>query len=418
MTLQITTLDNGLHVITDPMETVETVSLGAWVDVGTRHERQEINGIAHLLEHMAFKGTKRRSARAIVEEIEAVGGHLNAYTTRENTAYFAKVLKNDVSLATDIISDILQYATLGQAELERERSVVIQEINQVHDTPDDVIFDHFQETAYPNQAMGRPVLGSAALIESMRRETIMSFMNEQYASNRIVFAAAGNVKHDKLVTLARDTFTNLPLDGTNATEPPVYVSGDYREHRDLEQLHLVMGFDGVSYVDVEYYPMAVLSTLLGGGMSSRLFQIARERRGLVYSIYTFSSNYKDGGLFGIYAGTGRSEIAELMPIICGEIKSICEKVTEDELARARAQLKSSTLMALESTSSRCEQAARQLQIYGRPIPISEVIEKIDAVHAESVIKVASRIFNSRPTITAIGPIEKLENYIKIEEWLQ
>ena len=417
MTVQVTTLDSGLQVATDTFKTVETVSLGAWVSVGTRHEQPEHNGISHLLEHMAFKGTDHRSARSISEEIEAVGGHLNAYTSRENTAYFAKVLKDDLSLATDIISDILQYSTLDPEELERERAVIIQEINQAYDTPDDIVFDYFQQAAYPNQAIGRPVLGSVALVKGIPRDTIKSFMTEQYACDRIVLSAAGNVNHDEFVALAQDTFTTLPFKSPRATETLDYVNGDYRESRDLEQLHLVMGFNGLSYLDIEYYPMAVLSTLLGGGMSSRLFQEARERRGLVYSIYSFTLNYQDGGLLGIYAGTGGDNIGELVPVICGEITSVCGKVTENELARAKAQLKSAILMALESSSSRCEQAARQLQIFGHTITIPEVIEKINAVSTDAVETVARRIFCSRPTIAAIGPTNKLDDYAHIENLL-
>jgi predicted Zn-dependent peptidase len=366
---------------------------------------------------MAFKGTDHRSARSISEEIEAVGGHLNAYTSRENTAYFAKVLKDDLSLATDIISDILQYSTLDPEELERERAVIIQEINQAYDTPDDIVFDYFQQAAYPNQAIGRPVLGSVALVKGIPRDTIKSFMTEQYACDRIVLSAAGNVNHDEFVALAQDTFTTLPFKSPRATETLDYVNGDYRESRDLEQLHLVMGFNGLSYLDIEYYPMAVLSTLLGGGMSSRLFQEARERRGLVYSIYSFTLNYQDGGLLGIYAGTGGDNIGELVPVICGEITSVCGKVTENELARAKAQLKSAILMALESSSSRCEQAARQLQIFGHTITIPEVIEKINAVNTDAVETVARRIFCSRPTIAAIGPTNKLDDYAHIENLL-
>ena len=242
-------------------------------------------------------------------------------------------------------------------------------------------------------------------------------MTEQYACDRIVLSAAGNVNHDEFVTLAQDTFTRLPFKSPRATETLDYVNGDYRENRDLEQLHFVMGFNGLSYLDIEYYPMAVLSTLLGGGMSSRLFQEARERRGLVYSIYSFASNYQDGGLLGIYAGTGGDNIGELVQVICGEIESVCGKVTENELARAKAQLKSAILMALESSSSRCEQAARQLQSFGHTITIPEVIEKINAVNTDAVEAVARRIFSSRPTIAAIGPTKKLDDYAHIENLL-
>ncbi len=417
MTIRITTLDNGLRIITDPMQTVETASVGAWVEVGARHEQRDLNGVSHLLEHMAFKGTKRRSARAIVEEIEAVGGHLNAYTSRENTAYFAKVLKDDVPLAIDLIGDILQNSTLDQEELERERAVVIQEINQANDTPDDIVFDRFQETAFPDQPMGRPILGSAERIECMPRSTVKSFLDDQYSGNRIVIAAAGNVDHDAFVAQTESIFTQLSPHNPHGMEPVTYRGGDYREERDLEQLHLVMGFDGIAHNDPDYYPLAVLSTLLGGGMSSRLFQEAREKRGLVYSIYTFASSYEDGGLLGIYAGTGGDDIGDLVPVICDEVKNVRESVQEDEVMRARAQLKSSTLMALESTSARCEQAARQLQIYDRAIPNSEVIEKIDAVDTKAVMRAASRLFASLPTIAAIGPTHNLADYDRIRDHL-
>ena len=410
MSVQVTTLANGLRIATDYMSTVETASVGAWVSVGTRHEKPELNGISHLLEHLAFKGTKRRSALAIAEEIEAVGGHLNAYTSRENTAYYAKVLKEDVALAVDIIADILQHATMEPEELERERQVVIQEIHQSNDTPDDIIFDHFQETAYPNQAIGRPVLGEASLIEGLPRAAVMDYMKGQYSASKIVVAAAGNVDHDVFVKLAEAAFCDLPSDGLTTNEQTVYKGGDYREVRDLEQVHVVMGLDGIAYNDPDYYPMSVLSTLLGGGMSSRLFQEVREKRGLVYSIYSFASSFEDGGIFGVYAGTGRDEVAELMPVICDEIQKLTEQVGEDEMARARAQLKASTLMTLESTASRSEQIARQLQIFDRIVPMEEVLENIEKVDVSAVKRTAARMVQSKPTFAALGPIEKVEDF--------
>ncbi len=410
MSIQVTTLANGLRVVTDYMSTVETASIGAWVAVGTRHEKPELNGISHLLEHLAFKGTRRRSALAIAEEIEAVGGHLNAYTSRENTAYYAKVLKEDVALAVDIIADILQHSTMEPDELERERQVVIQEIHQAHDTPDDIIFDHFQQTAYPNQAIGRPVLGEAELIENLPREKVIDFMKGQYSASKIVVAAAGNVDHDIFVKLTEAAFCDLPEKGSTTDEPVIYQGGDYRESRDLEQVHVVMGLEGTSYKDPNYYPMSVLSTLLGGGMSSRLFQEVREKRGLAYSIYSFASSFEDGGIFGVYAGTGRDEVTELMPIICDEIQKLTDHVSEEELARARAQLKASTLMTLESTASRSEQAARQLQIFNRIVPIEEVIEKIEEVDAAAIKTTVAKMVQSKPTFAALGPVDKVEDF--------
>jgi predicted Zn-dependent peptidase len=320
------------------------------------------------------------------------------------------VLKEDVALAIDVIADILQHATMEPDELERERQVVIQEIHQSYDTPDDIIFDYFQETAYPDQAIGRPILGKISLIEDLPRDVILDYMKKQYSAERIVVSAAGNVDHNVFVEQAEAAFCNLPKKGIYSNEPVIYQGGDYREVRDLEQVHVVMGLDGVSYDDPDYYPMSVLTTLLGGGMSSRLFQEVREKRGLAYSIYSFASSFEDGGIFGVYAGTGRDKVTELMPVVCGEIQKLTKQVNEEELIRARAQLKASTVMALESTSSRSEQAARQLQIFDRIVPLEEIIENIEKVDTASVMRVASQIVKSKPTFTALGPIDKVEAY--------
>ena len=417
MSVKVTTLKNGLRIASDHMSTVETATIGAWVAVGTRHEQPKLNGISHLLEHLAFKGTKKRTAFSIAEEIEAVGGQINAYTSRENTAYYAKVLKEDVALAIDIISDILQNSIMEESELERECEVVIQEIHQSHDTPDDVIFDHFQETAYPNQAIGRPVLGRADLIKNINRNTLMDYMKDQYSAPKIVIAAAGNVEHNYIVDLAEKSFCNLPHKLYTNYEPIKYKGGDYREIRDLEQVHIVMGLDGVSYKDPDYYSMSVLSTLLGGGMSSRLFQEVREKRGLVYSVYSFISNFEDGGIFGIYAGSGQNEVRELLPIICCEIQKLTENISDGEIDRARCQLKSSTLMALESTASRSEQIARQLQIFNRIIPVKEVIKRIEEVSATDLKRAAQRLLNSKLTFTALGAIQNIESFDTISNRL-
>jgi predicted Zn-dependent peptidase len=410
MSIEITKLSNGVHVVSDRMDTVETASVGAWVGVGARHEPAEINGITHLLEHMAFKGTERRSAQAISEEIENVGGHLNAYTSRENTAFYAKVLKEDTALALDIVADILQHAVIDADELERERQVIIQEINQANDTPDDIIFDRFNEAAYPDQAIGRPVLGSAEIVGTVPRDTVLGYLRGEYAAPRIVVSAAGRVDHDAIVKLAERSFIALAPSGNATAHAPRYRGGELREERDLDQVQIVLGFDGLSYADPDYYALAVHSTLLGGGMSSRLFQEVREKRGLVYSIYSFAQSYEDGGLYGIYAGTGEDEVADVIPLIAQEMLAVCDGVRPEELQRARAQLKASTLMALESTSSRAEQAARQLQIYGRIIPVEETIAKIEEVDAAAVERVATRIVTSALTLAAIGPIGSIEPY--------
>jgi predicted Zn-dependent peptidase len=403
-----------LRVATDTIQTVDTVSLGIWVDVGTRHEAAAINGAAHFLEHMAFKGTERRSARAIAEEIEAVGGHLNAYTSRESTAYYAKVLKEDLPLALDILSDILQNSTFDPEELERERAVILQEIGQANDTPDDIIFDHFQECAYPEQAMGRPVLGRPEIIRELRRDAVVAYLRDHYGARRMVLAAAGNLEHEQLVDLADRLLSELPAERAVSTEPAHYTGGDRREDRDLEQLHLVLGFPGVTLGDPDYYAASVLSTAFGGGMSSRLFQEIREKRGLVYAIHSFVHGYRDGGLFGIYAGTGEDEAAELAPALCEEAMKLQDGLTAIELSRAKAQMKAGLLMSLESTSARCEQLAQHLLIYGTPFDPPEVVRRIEGVDDAAIRRVVARWRSAPPTVTALGPLSRLEEYDKLQ----
>src|SRR5690349_2465393 len=410
MTVQVSRLANGLRVATETIQSVDTVSLGIWVDVGTRHEPAAVNGAAHFLEHMAFKGTERRSARDIAEEIEAVGGHLNAYTSRESTAYYAKVLKEDVPLALDILSDILLHSSFDPAELERERAVILQEIGQANDTPDDIIFDFFQERAFPEQPMGRPVLGRPEIIRQLSREAVMGYLREHYGAARMILSAAGNLDHDRFVDLAATLLSGMPAERAIATEPARYVGGEHREARELEQLHLVLGFPGLPLGDPDYYAASVLSTAFGGGMSSRLFQEVREKRGLVYSIHSFVHGYRDGGLFGIYAGTGEDEASELVPALCEEAMRLQDGLTAIELSRAKAQMKAGLLMSLESTSARCEQLAQHLLIYGTPFDPPEVVRRIEAVDDAAIRRVVARWRSAPPTVTALGPLSRLEEY--------
>ncbi|HUZ62454.1 MAG TPA: pitrilysin family protein [Acetobacteraceae bacterium] len=401
--IRLTRLPSGLTVISERMDRVETVSLGAYVATGTRNEAAAENGVSHFLEHMAFKGTETRSAAAIAEEIEAVGGHINAYTAREQTAYYVKLLKEDLALGADIIGDILTHSSFAPDELERERGVILQEIGQANDTPDDIIFDHFQETAFPDQPMGRPVLGTEAVIREMPREALVSYMRRHYSAGNVVVAAAGNLHHDQVLDLVQRHFADLPADPPPPGSPGRYAGGEFRQARELDQVHIVLGFPSVAYDDPDYYPVMLLSTLLGGGMSSRLFQEVREKRGLVYSIYSFTAPYRDSGLFGIYAGTGEAEAAELVPVTLAELHKVQHSVGEAELARARAQVKASLLMSLESTGSRCEQLARQIQVFGRVIPVAETVAKIEAVTAADICRAAARTFRARPTLAALGP---------------
>ncbi len=405
--VQVTRLPSGLTVVSERMERVETVSLGAYVATGTRNETEAENGVSHFLEHMAFKGTERRSAPEIAEAIENVGGHINAYTAREQTAYYVKLLKEDLALGADIIGDILTHSVFAPAELERERGVILQEIGQANDTPDDIIFDHFQETAFPGQPMGRPVLGREAVIREMPRDTLVGYMRRHYAAPNVVVAASGNLTHAAVLDLAKTHFADLAAAPPPALLPGRYAGGEFREGRELDQVHIVLGFPGVAYDDPDYYAVLLLSTLLGGGMSSRLFQEIREKRGLVYSIYSFTAPYLDSGLFGIYAGTGEAEAAELVPVTLEELHKVQRGVTPAELARARAQVKASLLMSLESTGSRCEQIARQLQVFGRVVPTAETVAKLASVTEADIARAAGRLFRAAPTLAALGPAERV-----------
>jgi predicted Zn-dependent peptidase len=405
---EITTLSNGLRVASATMTNVETASVGVWVDAGARHETPEINGVAHMLEHMAFKGTHQRSARGIAEAIENVGGQLNAYTTREQTAYYARVLADDVPLAVDLLADILKHSVFDEEELARERGVVVQEIGQVNDTPDDLVFDQFQETAFPGQALGRSILGPTEVVAAMPRTALVDYMARHYGPKRIVLAAAGKIEHERVVDLGERLFRELPAAGDDQGEPAEYRGGERREERDLEQAHLLLGLPAFAYTDDDFYALQVLSAMLGGGMSSRLFQEVRENRGLAYSIFSFASCYRDAGFLGIYAGTGEEETAELIPVMCEEYMKLVDAPTEEELVRARAQLKASLMMALESCFAQSEELARQLLIFNRRIPPEEIIAKIDAVDQEAIRRVGRRLLvGASPTLAAIGPLARL-----------
>lgn len=414
MSIQLTTLPNGFRIVTDTLREVETVALGVWVAAGSRHETVQNNGVAHFLEHMAFKGTTHRSAYEIVQSIEAVGGYLNAYTGREMTSYYARVLKNDVPLAIEILADILQNSLFDSAEVLKEQDVILQELHQAHDTPDDIIFDYFQEAAFPNQAIGRSILGTAKNVKAMDRQHISQFMKLHYKPSQMVLSAAGNIDHDTIVQLVRDHFHYTPEERPSLQEAALYKGGQFRETRELEQLHLVLGFQGVPSTHHDFYASTIYTTLLGGGMSSRLFQEVREKRGLVYSIYSFSSSYNDTGIIGVYAGTGRKEIQELIQIITDELHKSTHSITEGELEQSKTQLKASSLMGLESLSYRAKSMAQHVLILGQPMTTQELIHKIDQVSLDQVHTFAKTFLKSPLALAAVGPIHNLREFDAIQ----
>ena len=411
MTLEISKLSNGLTVVSDPMPGLESAAVGLWVNTGSRNETPAQMGVSHMLEHMAFKGTLRRSARAIAEEIEAVGGILNAYTSREQTAFHARVLKEDVPLAMDIIGDILTSPTFEPAELERERQVVLQELGQARDTPDDIVFDHLQSAIYRGQPLGWPILGEEETVNAFSREMLQGYMASQYRLDGMTLVASGAVRHAELLKLAEDTCGGLNPGAVPPVAQAHYTGGDYREIEDLEQAHVAYAFPGVSNSDPDYFVAQVYATALGGGTSSRLFQEAREKRGLCYSIYAFSNGFQDSGFLGIYAGTGEAEAAEISAVIAGEMEAIAGNLSEAEVARARAQLKVSLLMGMERPGTRAEQIAGQLFALGRIQSAAEIVEQLDVIDAAAVKRYAAQVMQkSVPAVAALGPVGKLESF--------
>lgn len=407
MDVEISRISNGLTIITDPMANLESAALGVWVGTGSRNEQPAEMGISHMLEHMAFKGTLSRSARQIAEEIEAAGGHLNAYTSREQTAFHARILKGDVKLALDIIADILVHPAYDAGELERERQVVLQELGQARDTPDDIIFDHLQNVIYPHQPLGWPILGDETTVKSFTAKALHDYSARRYRGQAMTLVSSGAVSHAEIVRIAEEKFAGLRTGAPEESSAAHYAGGEIRIEQELEQVHVTYAFPGVAAGDPDYYVAQLHATVLGGGMSSRLFQEVREKRGLCYSIYAFTNNFQDGGFTGIYVGTGEDEAAEISAVIAGEMEALSEKVEASELARAKAQLKSGLLMGLERPGNRAEQIAGQFFTFGRVQTIPEILDQIEKVDAAALKRYAARVM-ANPSIAAMGPLAKLE----------
>jgi predicted Zn-dependent peptidase len=417
MSPQITRLANGLRVVSYHMPHVETVSLGVWVGAGARHEREIEHGISHLLEHMAFKGTEQRSAKDIAEEIEAVGGELNAATSLETTAYFARVLEADVGLALDILADILQVPRYAQDELEREREVILQEIAATRDSPDEIAYELLQEAAFPDQSIGRPILGTTESVTRFSAADLRAFLGANYGAGRMVLAAAGKVDHDKLVRHVEAQFGRMNGGVGGRFETAKYVGGTRTSAKRFEQSHLLMAFAAPSYRSDEFYTGQVFSGLFGGGMSSRLFQEVRERLGLCYAIYSSCWALADTGLFGVHAATGPEMMGKLIDVV-GQllVRAATEKPTDAELARSKAQLKAGLLMGLESSSARAEQMARQLLLFDRLIDATELVERIENVTADDVRELAGKLVGgARPSVAVVGAGRKAEAFAQMAE---
>ena len=416
MTVRLDRLANGFRVVSEHMPGLQSASIGIWVEAGARDERPEQNGIAHFLEHMAFKGTARRSALQIAEEIEDVGGYLNAYTSRESTAYYARVLQADVPLALDVIADIVLNPAFDPAEIEVERGVILQEIGQAYDTPDDIIFDWLQEAAYPDQPIGRTILGPEERVGACQATDFRGFVAEHYGPGQLTLAAAGAVDHDALMRAAEQLFGHLAPIAAPKFAPATFVGGEARHVKKLEQAHVAMAFEGPAYRNAEVYTAQIYSGALGGGMSSRLFQEIREKRGLCYSIWSQTGAYDDTGMMTIYAGTSAGDLGDLMRITVDEMKRAAEDMSEAEVRRAQAQIKAGMLMGLESPSSRAERLARMVQVWDRVPDLSEMVEKIDAVSVADVRAHGEEMASKAALALALyGPVRKAPTLAALQE---
>lgn len=411
MSVEITRLPNGIHVITHHMPHLETAALGIWVKAGARDELAEENGIAHFLEHMAFKGTPRRSARAIAEEIESAGGEINAATGMETTTYYARVLKQDWPLALDILADIFTAPELDAEEMERERDVILQEIAAAHDQPDDLVFDLAQAASFGEHPLGRSILGTSELVGGVTRQQILDWRNRNYWGARIVVAAAGNIEHKAFAAEAERLLGQIAEGSGPQRETPCFLPTACTAEKPLDQAHVVLSFEAPSYRHPDIYVLQVLSNILGGGMSSRLFQEVREKRGLCYSVFSFGSAFEDAGQVGVYAATSPEHSNELLDLTSEVMLSVTRDVTEAEVARAKSQLKASLVMNLESASARADQIARQFLAFGEVPPISALTERIEAVTAEQVRALAEKLFRGqKPSFSAVGHIGQIAPY--------
>ncbi|WP_026840122.1 M16 family metallopeptidase [Citrifermentans bremense] len=402
-----TILNNGIRVITERIPYASSVSIGIWVANGSRHERRESNGVAHFIEHLLFKGTERRSSLDIAREIDSVGGVLNAFTSREYVCYYAKVLDKFLPKAVDLLTDIFLHSTFDPEEIEKERRVVLQEINMMEDTPDDLIHDLFHQHFWKGHPLGMSILGDAESVTGLSRDSIIAYKEQMYRSDDVIVTAAGNLTHDKLTALLEEYLHCVPSgNGRTESAPPVYERRIELVEKDLEQIHVCLGLKGVQQSHPQRYDAFIMNAILGGSMSSRLFQEVREKSGLAYSVYSYIASHADAGSLVVYAGASPENQAELLEIMLREIGRFKrEPVPAEQLDGAREQLKGNLLLSLESSDNRMSRLAKNEIYFGTPLPLSEIMEGFDRVTAESIQSLAVDILdNSALTLVMLGRI--------------
>ncbi len=404
-------LANGLTLLCAPRPHVETFAAALWVHSGARGENPAEHGVSHLLEHMAFKGTETRSPRDIAEQIENAGGYINAATGHETTSYAVRLLAEDLPLGVELLADILQKPAFDGGELEKERRVIQQEIAQSEDTPDDHIFDLLMEAAYPGQALGRPILGTRKSVAGFTPADLRRHIAGHYRAGGMVFAAAGKLDPDRMAQLAESHFAHFPAGRPPGFPPAQFRSGELRRPKKIEQTHIALAFEGAPAAHPDFFTAQIFSFILGGGMSSRLFQEIREKRGLCYAVSSFCWSFADTGLAGFYAACAPDSLPELLPAAAEILADMTRSITKEEIARARAQAKTGLLMSLESSSARSDQIAQHYLTYGEVPDIRSLIAKIEAVDADALHNFARKLLaRQRPALAAVGPLGKLENY--------
>lgn len=403
---QKTVLPNGVRIITEEIEHIRSVAVGLWVGAGSRDEKEGYEGISHFIEHMFFKGTKNRTAREIAESLEAVGGQLNAFTTKEYTCYYAKVLDEDIDLAMDVLNDMFFESLFDEKEIEKEKRVVIEEIKMYEDSPDEIIHDLFSDYVWNDHPLGRPILGTEESIKGLTREKILTYMDQHYAPDNLVIAVAGKIKHEDVLNKLAPVYGQFKRGGRRVLEgTPVGRKVQKMIPRDTEQMHLIVGVPGLGQEDKDLYPMHIINNILGGGLSSRLFQEIREQRGMAYTVFSYHSTYVDTGLFAIYAGTTPTNSQEVVECILAEILDIKRNgITAAELERTKSQIKGGLYLGLESANSRMSRLGKTELTYNRVISPEEVVEKLEQVTIEDVQRVVNQLFTrDRISLLMLGP---------------
>jgi len=409
-----TVLENGLRVITEAWPHTEAASVGIWVRTGSRDERPEENGLSHFIEHLVFKGTRRRSALDIVREIESVGGTINAFTAKEYTCFHAKVLDKDLPLALDVLCDLLTEPLFDPVELEKERMVILQEIKMADDVPDDHIYDLFHRSFWGDHPLGLPIIGTKETVSSFSREQIEGFFRRRYTPERMIVAAAGHIEHEEVVREVEKRLGSIPPSDDHRPEPRAEggKGGVGVEYRELEQVHLCLGVRGIPYAHPNRFAGYVLHTILGGNMSSRLFQEIREKRGLTYSVYSFMNSYRDSGVLGVYAGTTKEELDEVIDLILRELRRMkAGEIEEREVQVAKEYLKGNMVLALESSDGRMSRLAKNEIYFGRHIPLEEALRELDRVDVERVLEATREFFNASFNLVLLGSLKEEEVHL-------